>query len=385
MRAPTRLDTSYLAHWWWSIDRASLMLVGALMTVGIVLMLAAGPGTAARLNIANEFHFPLRQAFFVAPAVILMIGASMLKPLHARRVGVILFGVALTTAIIVLLFAPPVNGAHRWLDLGPFGFQPSELLKPGFIITAAWMLAEGARNPTFPGAAIAMGLFAIASALLVLQPDYGQAALLTAVWMIMFFIAGWSILWLVSIAGVGAAVMGFGYFFSDHLARRIDGYVATDCTNRADFDANFQICTASQAIAHGGLSGRGADLATVKLSLPDAHADFIFAVAAEQYGFLLCLLIMALFGVFVVRIFLKAIPLKSVFAQCAACGLAASIGLQAFINMAVAMRALPAKGMTLPFISYGGSSLMASALTVGLMLALTRRHEPARRRREIMP
>ena len=385
MKSPTRLDTSGLADWWWTVDRITLALVAAIMAIGMVLVLAAGPGAAARLGIDASFHFPLRQAAFLLPATAVLLGVSALKPLQARRLGVLVFAGSLAALFVVLLAAPEINGARRWFSVGSFAVQPSELLKPGFVVAAAWMLAEARRNSAFPGAAIAMGLYAASIAGLVLQPDYGQAALLTAVWMIMFFIAGWSVAWLVGLSAAGLGVIGLGYAFSAHLAKRIDGFVNTDCTVKADFEANYQVCKAAQAIAHGGVSGRGSELATVKFSLPDAHADFIFAVAGEQYGFALCLLIVALFAAFVARVFLQALSLKSVFAQCAACGLAALIGLQAFINISVSLRALPAKGMTLPFISYGGSSLIASALSVGLILALTRRRAPATRRREIMP
>lgn len=383
--SPSRLDRSALAGWWWSVDRVTLGLVAAIAAIGFVLVLAAGPGAAARLGIEASFYFPLRQVLFLVPAAAVLIGASMMTPLQARRAGALIFAGALGACVLALIAAPEINGAKRWLPLGGFALQPSELLKPGFIVVAAWMIAEGARDPKFPGAPIAMGLFAASLALLVAQPDYGQAALLTAVWMVMFFIAGWSVIWLAGLAASGVAVLGLGYFFSAHVADRVDGFFAADCSTHDGFQAHYQVCMASDAIATGGLAGRNLEGGEVKLLLPDSHADFIFAVAGEQYGFFFCLLIIALYAAFTARAFTKAAAQTSVFAQCAACGLAAAIGLQAFINMAVSLRALPAKGMTLPFVSYGGSSLIASALTVGLILALTRRRPPARRRREIMP
>jgi cell division protein FtsW len=294
-------------------------------------------------------------------------------------VGTAVFALSLLLVFVVLVAAPPVNGAHRWLPLGSFGLQPSEFLKPGFVVVAAWMLAEGTKNRQFPGALIAMALYLVSAAMLILQPDYGQALLLTSVWAAMFFIAGWSIYWLIGLGFIGGATIAAGYFYSPHLAKRIDGFINPEAGD------NYQVDKSVEALANGGIAGRAPDAANVKLSLPDAHTDFIFAVAGEERGFLFCLFIMALFLAFVIRTFLKAMNLKSVFAQTAVCGLGAMIGLQAFINMGVAMRALPAKGMTLPFISNGGSSLIAMGLAVGLILALTRVQGTARSRRELMP
>lgn len=379
MNGPDRLDTSRLAQWWITIDRTMLAVVLLLLCVGGVLLFAAGPATAARLGISNSFHFSIRQFIFLVPALVAIFGVSMLSPLSARRLGSFMLIGAFVMMLFVLLFAPEINGSRRWIPIGGFSLQPSEMFKPGFVIVAAWMLAEGKRDPTFPGVQIAMGLYLAGVSLLVMQPDYGQAALLTAVWMVMFFIAGWSTVWLIGLGGLAAGIMTFGYFFSPHLARRINGFF--DPTS----EDNYQVNKAVQAISEGGLTGTPMSRATVKMQLPDAHSDFIFAVAGEQYGFFFCLFIIALFLVLVMRAFSRAAASSSVFVQCAASGLGAMIGLQAFVNMGVSLRALPAKGMTLPFISYGGSSLLMTALTVGLLLALTRRTTTARRRRDVMP
>ncbi len=378
MKAISRLDNSPAARWWWSVDHPSLLMLAALMTIGIVLVFAAGPGAAARLGIEDTFHFPVRQITFLLPAAAAMLGVSMLTPLQARRVGSVVFALSLAALIAAVTFAPEINGARRWLPLGPMSFQPSEFLKPGFVIFGAWMLGEGARNPHFPGAAIATGLYIVCAALLARQPDYGQAALLTAVWMAMFFVAGGSIAWLGGVAALAVSGLVAGYFASPHIAKRIDGFLNPEAGD------NYQVDKALEAIANGGLLPRG-EAASVKLSLPDAQTDFIFAVAAEEFGLIVGLIILALFCAFVIRSFVKAEALKSVFAQSAVCGLAALIGLQSFINIGVNLRVLPAKGMTLPFISYGGSSLLAAALTVGLILALTRRQSYAARRKDVMP
>jgi cell division protein FtsW len=379
MKTISRLDNSPAARWWWSVDHTLLIILAALMTIGIVLVFAAGPASAARLEMDNLFRFPIRQLEFLPLAILSMLGVSALTPLQARRLGTIMFALAFVLLVAALLFVPEINGAKRWFAIGRFGFQPSELLKPGFVIAAAWMLAEGARNPRFPGAAIATGVYAVCMILLALQPDYGQAALLTAVWIAMYFVSGGAIFWLLIIATIAGAGFVGGYFFSPHLARRIDGFLNPQAGD------NYQVDKALEAIANGGIGPRAADAAAVKFSLPDAHTDFIFAVAAEEFGLLVCLIILGLFAAFVFRSFVKASALKSVFAQCAVCGLAALIGLQSFINIGVNLRALPAKGMTLPFISYGGSSLIASALTVGFILALTRRQDRAARRKDVMP
>ena len=280
--------------------------------------------------------------------------------------------------VLVLLFASEVNGAHRWLYFGSFSLQPSEFAKPGFVIAAAWMLAEGARDPKFPGGAVAIGLYAVFAGLLLMQPDFGQWALVTAVWAVMFFVAGWSWLWIALLGVVGISALTAGYYLSAHVAARVDGFF------KPGANETFQVDRAGETIANGGWFGRG-DASALKGALPDAHTDFIFAVAGEEFGFILTVLIVLLFAAFTVRVMSVAAGLKSIFAQCAATGLAALIGFQALINIGVSLRALPAKGMTLPFISYGGSSLLATGLTVGLIFALTRTHQGVFRRKDIMP
>ncbi|NWG91958.1 MAG: cell division protein FtsW [Parvularculaceae bacterium] len=378
MKALSRVDDSAAARWWWSVDHGSLFILAALMTIGVVLVFAAGPGAAARFGIADDLHFPARQIMFAPLAVAVLLGASMLTPLQARRAGSIIFAAALVSLFAAALFAPEINGSRRWLEIGPLSFQPSELLKPGFVIVAAWMLAEGARDARFPGGAIATGLYLLCATLLALQPDYGQAALLTAVWMTMFFVSGGGLIWLVCVAAVAVIGLVAGYFLSPHLARRIDGFLNPEAGD------NYQVDKALEAIASGGIIPKGG-ASSVKLSLPDAHTDFIFAVGVAEFGMALGLVILALFAAFVIRAYMKATGLKSVFAQSAVCGLAALIGLQSIIKIGVNLRALPAKGMTLPFISYGGSSLLTAALTVGLILALTRRQAHAARRKDVMP
>ena len=378
MKRLSRLDNSPFAQLWWSIDRPSLAILSLIIVIGAIVLMAAGPTAAARFSNVSEFHFPMRQMMFMVPTVLLMVSIAFLTPLQARRLGVFIFAGALAVMVLVLLFASEVNGAHRWLYFGSFSLQPSEFAKPGFVIAAAWMLAEGARDPKFPGGAVAIGLYAVFAGLLLMQPDFGQWALVTAVWAVMFFVAGWSWLWIALLGVVGIGALTAGYYLSAHVAARVDGFF------KPGANETFQVDRAGETIANGGWFGRG-DASALKGALPDAHTDFIFAVAGEEFGFILTVLIVLLFAAFTVRVMSVAAGLKSIFAQCAATGLAALIGFQALINIGVSLRALPAKGMTLPFISYGGSSLLATGLTGGLIFALTRTHQGVFRRKDIMP
>ncbi|WP_306249808.1 FtsW/RodA/SpoVE family cell cycle protein [Parvularcula sp. IMCC14364] len=367
----------FVRDWWWSVDRSLIYCTGALILIGIVLCFAASPATAMRLGISNSYHFIERQLIFLGPSMVLLLGISILSPLYARRLGVLLFGGAVFFVLMALLFGPEINGAHRWLTFGSFSLQPSEFAKTGFVVTAAWLVAEGARDRSFHGGLIAMGCYGVLAMLLLLQPDYGQWLLITAVWAMMFFIAGWSWLWMAVLGCVAVSAASLGYLYAPHVSRRIDHFL------RPETGDTYQVDTAVQALSSGGLLGNPDT--EIKYQLPDAHTDFIFAVAGEEFGFFLCIVILAIYACFVFRAFQLAALKSSIFMQCAICGLAAQIGFQAIVNIGVSLRVLPAKGMTLPFISYGGSSLLATAITVGLILALTRKQSPALRRKEVMP
>lgn len=379
MKAPSRLDRSYLAQWWWSIDRVTFLLVCAIMVTGLALVSAAGPTAASRKGIADLLHFPVRQMIFFAPAVLALVATSMLSALQARRAGVLLFATSILMMVFVLIAGGEINGAKRWISIASFTVQPSEFAKPGFIIAAAWMLAEGVRRPGFPGAQIAMALYVVAAGVLLMQPDYGQALLLTAIWALMFFVAGWSWLWIVSLGFVGVGAISAGYMWSPHVSKRIDAFLNPAATE------SYQVDKSLQAFQNGGLFGRSPEAPPVKPQLPDAHTDFIFAVAVEDFGLLFALALMGLLAALVIRLTERAARQESLFAQCAVAGLAAMVAFQSLINIGVSVRALPAKGMTLPFISYGGSSLIAMALSLGLALALTRRQGAPVRRKDIMP
>ena len=365
----SRTDRSLIANWWWTIDRWSLAAIGSLIVAGVLLTLAASPAVAGRIGL-EPFYFVYRQLSFVAPALIAVIGVSLAGPRDVRRIALVVYVVSLLLMIAALFIGPEIKGAHRWLTYGPFSLQPSEFAKPAFVVLAAAALAESNRTPGFPGALIAAFVYAAFAGLLVLQPDFGQTMLATIVCMALFFLAGLKWQWLAtfSAAGIGGGVGA--YLFVPHVASRIDRFWSAE-------GDTYQVKTSLNAFSQGGWGGVGPGEGSIKFVLPDAHTDFIFAVAGEEFGLAACTVLIVLFGVIVVRALRHAVDERDHFVQLAASGLATMFGLQAAINIAVSLSLIPAKGMTLPFVSYGGSSMLALALTAGMLLALTRRRPPA--------
>jgi len=368
-----RREGSGLDDWWHSVDRWSLGAVLLLSVIGLVLALAASPPLAEK-NGLWPYHYVLRQGVFTGAGLALVLVLSMASPIQVRRFGVVLF-LAFFAAIAALpWFGTDFGkGAVRWYSLGFASLQPSEFLKPGLVLMAAWLMAGATMRGGPPGRTIS-GLFAVLIAgILAQQPDFGQAALVLAVWASMLFLSGAPVFLLVGLAGAigGAGVVA--YTASSHFARRIDAYLA------GDVDPNTQLAYAEAAIREGGLFGVGPAQGTVKWTLPDAHTDFIIAVAAEEFGLVLTLFVMALYLFLVVRAMARLHGVADPFIRLGGAGLAILIGLQAFVNFSVAIRLLPAKGMTLPFVSYGGSSALATAIVAGALLALTRArpHDPA--------
>ena len=366
---PVRVGDPILPRWWRTVDRWSLFAVLCLFAIGLLLGLAASVPLAEKNNLP-PFYYVTRQAVFGGMGLAVMFVISLLSPHQIRRIGVVGF-----FASVVVVAALPVigtdfgKGATRWLSLGFASVQPSEFLKPCFVAAVAWCMAASQEVGGPPGKTISFGITAAVVMMLVSQPDFGQASLVLFSWCVMFFVAG-APLWL--LGGVaGLTVLGgvFAYGASEHFARRIDGFLT------AEIDPRTQIGYATNAIQEGGFFGVGVGEGTVKWSLPDAHTEFIIAVAAEEYGLIMVIAVLFLYGTVVVRSLMRLRNERDPFVRIAGTGLACAFGVQALINMGVAVRLLPAKGMTLPFVSYGGSSVIASGIAMGMLLALTR-HRP---------
>ncbi|HET7716318.1 MAG TPA: putative lipid II flippase FtsW [Bauldia sp.] len=368
----SRADRSEFAEWWWTVDKQLLAGIFALMIGGVVLSLAGSPAVAERLGY-DSFHFVNRHIAFLLPALAVMIGTSFLTPRQARRASLVVLIVALVLMLAVLFVGVENNGSRRWLNLVGLSLQPSEFMKPAFVVICAWLFAENSSRTDIPGNVFALILLAIVVALLVAEPDFGQTMLIAVAWGALFFMAGVPWLWIagLGIAGIGGVVAA--YAFLPHVAGRIDRFLAPHTGD------TFQVDTAMESIMSGGWVGRGPGEGTVKRILPDAHTDFIFAVAAEEFGIILCIGLVIIFAFVVVRGLGNSLRSEDAFTRLAAAGLVVLFGVQAVINMAVNLSLLPAKGMTLPFISYGGSSMIAVAFGMGLILALTRRRPGVQR------
>lgn len=363
---PQRVREPVLPRWWRTLDKWSMTAIVVLFAIGLLLGLAASVPLAESNNL-DRFYYVQRQAFFGGLAMVAMLGCSMLTPAQVRRIGTLGFAMA----FLALLALPFVGtdfgkGAVRWFSFGFASVQPSEFLKPGFIVVAAWLIAASLDLNGPPGKSISFVVTGIIAVLLALQPDFGQAMLVLFGWGVIYFVAGAPMLLVGTILGLVGAAGVFAYNASEHVARRIDGYLS------AEVDPRSQLGYAMNAIQEGGFFGVGVGAGQVKWQLPDAHTDFIIAVAAEEYGLVLVLVIIALYCAVVIRSLFRLMAERDPFIRLAGTGLACIFGVQAMINMGVAVRLLPAKGMTLPFVSYGGSSVIAAGITVGLLLALTR-------------
>lgn len=355
-----------LPRWWRSLDHWTLVCVLALFAIGLLLGLAASIPLAERHDLP-PLHFVGRQAAFGVLAIAVMLGISTLPPDDVRRIGVLGFAASFVAlALLPVLGTDHGKGAVRWFSLGFASVQPSEFVKPGFVILTAWLMAAEDTPGGPPGRAWSFGVACVIVLFLAMQPDFGQSALLIFAWTVMWFVAGAPLALIAALVGLVAALGVFAYGASEHFARRIDGFLDPEI---APTD---QLGYAGGAIREGGFFGVGVGEGTVKMRLPDAHTDFIIAVAAEEYGLVLVLVIIALYLAIVLRSLLRAARERDAFTRLAATGLACAFGVQALINMGVAARLLPAKGMTLPFVSYGGSSLIAGGIGLGMLLALTR-------------
>jgi cell division protein FtsW len=355
-----------LPRWWRTVDRVTIFCVLSLFAIGILLGFAASPPLAER-NGHDPFYYVIRQAAFGGMGLSVMILVSMLGPVTIRRLGVLgFFGAVLALAMLPAFGTDFGQGATRWYSLGFASVQPAEFLKPVFVIFTAWMIAASQEVAGPPGKSVSLFATVVIVGFLVTQPDFGQAALIVFAWSVIYFVAGAPMLILFGVMSLVAMGGVFAYHNSEHVARRIDGFLS------AEIDPNTQIGYATDAIRNGGLFGAGLGEGTVRWTLPDAHTDFIIAVAAEEYGVVLVFLIIALFAAITIRAYFRLIRERDPFIRLAGTGLVSLLALQAFINLGVAARILPAKGMTLPFVSYGGSSLIATGIAVGMLLAFTR-------------
>ncbi|MBP1857438.1 putative lipid II flippase FtsW [Rhizobium herbae] len=366
----SRAERGPVADWFWTIDRFFLATFILLMGIGFMLSFAASPAVAERLNL-DSFHFVKRHAAFLLPSLAVMIGISFLTPRQVRRTAIILLIVSLAMMVLALFFGAEVKGSRRWISLAGLSIQPSEFMKPAFVVVCAWLFSEHARQPEIPGNLFAILLFGIVITLLIAQPDLGQTILTTAVWGGMFFMAGMPWLWIIVLGGSAVGGLVVAYTLLPHVAGRIDRFM----TGEGD---TFQVDTALQAIIRGDWFGQGPGEGVIKRIIPDSHTDFIFSVAAEEFGIVFCMVIVLIFAFLVMRGLSHAFRERNDFTRFAVAGLVLQIGIQSMINIGVNLQLLPAKGMTLPLISYGGSSMLAICVTAGFILALTR-HRPEKR------
>jgi len=361
----SRAQRTLFGEWWWTVDRLTLAAIGALMLAGVVLSLAASPPVAGRLGL-DPFYFVNRHILFLLPSIAVMLGVSFLNPQQIRRLSLVIFAVSLVLAAATPFFGPEIKGARRWLVLFSVSIQPSEFLKPAFVIIVAWLFGESSKRPDMPANTFALMLLLAVVVLLVLQPDFGQTMLIALVWSALFFMAGMRVIWVFGIASLAGVGLLSAYYTVPHVARRIQRFL-----DPASGDT-FNIDIATESFMRGGWFGKGPGEGTVKRLLPESHTDFVFAVAAEEFGIALCLVIVALFAFIVIRMLLRAMRNDDPFARFSAAGLTILFATQSAINMAVNLHLIPAKGMTLPFISYGGSSMISLGYAMGMLLALTR-------------
>ncbi len=366
----SRADKSLLAEWWRTIDKPLLSALLFLMLCGFLMSFAGSPPVAERIGV-DEFHFTKRHAIFLVPTLFIMIGFSMLSPKQVRRAAFILFAFSVLALLATLFIGSSAKGSSRWIYIAGFTLQPSEFVKPAFVIITAWLFAENSRRPDIPGNLFSIILFGIVAALLIVQPDFGQTMLIAIVWGALFFMAGMPWMWIMVLGAIAVVGMLTAYLMFSHVASRINRFI----TGEGD---NYQVDRGIDAIVNGGWLGQGPGEGTVKNILPDSHTDFLFAVIAEEFGIIACMLLVGIFAFVVLRGLSKSLDENDAYVRMGASGLVLLFGFQSMINIGVNLKLLPAKGMTLPFISYGGSSMIAMAMGMGFLLALTR-SRPERR------
>lgn len=362
----SRADQSVFGRWWWTVDRGMLAALLTLIVFGIVLIAAASPPVAERIGL-GQYHFIKRHLVLLVPSLAILLGTSLLSPRNVWRMASIVLVGGICALIFVLIAGTEIKGAQRWIHLPGFSLQPSEFVKPAFAVTAAWLIARQKDIPNFHGGRIAAGLFAFIVMLLLLQPDLGMTFVTGCIYGALIFLAGFP-LWIVAaMAVIGAVGLVGSYFIFDHVHSRINRFLDPSSGD------SYQVQKALEAFQNGGLFGTGPGQGTVKLNLPDAHADFIFAVAGEELGLVFVAILVMLFGFVLLRGFNRIMDENDMFVVLAVGGLLTMFGMQALVHMGSSVHLLPAKGMTLPFISYGGSSLLSICWAMGMVLALTRK------------
>lgn len=366
----SRRDTSTLGRWWWTIDRWSLSAILFVIAIGVLMSFAASPPVAERLNLGT-FFFVKRHLMMIPFALLIIVSISLCNPIQIRRIATLGFILGVLLLVYTIFGGVEVKGGRRWIMIAGISLQASEFVKPAFTVLTAWMLAEKYRDPSFPGITISMGLLGVVVGLLMLQPDLGMTFVIVVTWAAQLFVAGLPFIWIAIAGSIGIVGLCLAYFLFPHVTKRIDQFL-----NPGTLDTKnelYQITQSLEAFRNGGIFGKGPGEGIVKKFVPDAHADFVFSVAGEEFGLLACLFIVGLFAFIVLRSLLRTMQDQSLFIIAATFGIAIQFGLQAFINMSSALHLIPTKGMTMPFISYGGSSLLALAFAVGMLLSLTRK------------
>ena len=366
-----RNDRSHLGLWWWTVDKWLLSLILVLASLGVLMVMAASPPVAERINLSSQ-HFVIRHGLFLGVALLAMMGFSMMTPRQIRIVSLIALLGSMGLIALSILIGAEIKGASRWIPLGPIKIQPSEFAKPFFIVANAWLLSLWRDNKTFPGWKISMGVLATLLGLLVLQPDVGMSILIVVTWSFQIFLAGMPLALVILLACIIAPVSFYSaYTFLPHVTDRVDKFMA---------GGGMQAKYAMRSFSNGGMFGVGPGEGVFKYHLPDAHADFIFAVAGEEFGLIFCIILIWLFAVIMFRGFQHAFEKSdNLFFVLAIGGLSLQLGVQAAIHIASSTHIMPTKGMTLPMISYGGSSLLATGISLGILLALTRRYQQSGR------
>jgi cell division protein FtsW len=362
----SRAERTPLTDWWWTVDRGLLAALVSLMVAGLVFLMGGGPPVAERIGLPT-FYFLNRQAMYLAPTVLLICAVSFLSLRGIRRLALFTWVSGVALCLLAGKFGPEIKGAHRWIQFGSFGLQPSEFVKPAFVVVTAWAFSEGANRRDMPGVTLAFLLLPLTIVPLILQPDFGQTMLITMVWCTLFFVAGLHWFWVAGLGFAGMIGVFTAYTFLHHVRERINRFMDPESGD------SFQEVWSRESFNSGGWFGTGPGEGVAKRHLPDAHTDFIFSVTGEEFGVLVCLGLVALFAYIVIRGLKLARRTDDTFTRLAITGLTTLFGLQACINMAVNTQLMPAKGMTLPFVSYGGSSLISLALGMGFLVALTRK------------